>query len=190
MHGWLKFVMQPDTIQPSPLMDRTYVHLCCVCSLQLRDVRGRSAWRYVHYPTSTIYSLCMFITDNYQSSDPVSRSSGACALLLCDGGRNLNCAVYIVSNVADDDENTYIYYTFIIIHYTVHIISVHFSLLMHLYTPCTLCARSPSSPHCRIFAVPVACPCSQSARATTASPAPFPERVVVGRRSRSSDHHS
>jgi len=88
----------------------------------------------------------MFITDNYQSSDPVSRSSGACALLLCDVGRNLNCAVYIVSNVADDDENTYIYYTFIIIHYTVHIISVHFSLLMHLYTPCTLCARSPSSP--------------------------------------------
>ena len=31
------------------------------------------------------------------------------------GDRNLNCAVYTVSNVADDDANTYIYYTFIII---------------------------------------------------------------------------
>ena len=37
---------------------------------------------------------------------------------------DLNCAVYIIGNVAGDDTNTYIYYTFIIIHYTVHIISV------------------------------------------------------------------
>jgi len=35
--------------------------------------------------------------------------------------RNLNCAVYIISNVADDDANTYIYYASIIIHPTVHI---------------------------------------------------------------------
>jgi len=33
----------------------------------------------------------------------------------------MNCAVYTVGNVADDDTNTYIYYTFIIIHYTVRI---------------------------------------------------------------------
>ena len=50
-----------------------------------------------------------------------SRSSGACALLLCDGDRHLNCAVYIIGNVAGDDANTYTYYTFIILHYTVRI---------------------------------------------------------------------
>jgi len=37
------------------------------------------------------------------------------------GERILNHAVYTVSNVADDDANTYIYYTFIILHYTVRI---------------------------------------------------------------------
>ena len=50
----------------------------------------------------------------------------------------------------------------------------------------SLLSHSP----CRIFAVSVACPCSQSARATTASPAPLPGRVVVGHRSHSSDHHT
>ena len=93
-------------------------------------------------------------------------------------------AVYTVSNVADDDANSYIYYTFIILHYTVNIFSSHASL--HSYTPRALSLLSP----CRIFAVSVACPCSQSAWATTASPAPLPGRVVVGRRSHSSDHHT
>ena len=37
------------------------------------------------------------------------------------GDRNLNRAVYTASNVADNDANTYIYYTFIILHYTVRI---------------------------------------------------------------------
>ena len=30
--------------------------------------------------------------------------------------------MYTVGNVADDDTNTYIYYTFIILHYTVRIV--------------------------------------------------------------------
>ena len=60
------------------------------------------------------------------------------------GERNLNPAVYTVSNMADDDANRYIYYTFIILHYTVP----HFSLLSHLHTPRS--ARAPSS-LCRIF---------------------------------------
>ena len=61
-------------------------------------------------------------------------------------------------------------------------------LSSHASLHSTLSARSLSS-LCRIFAVSVACPCSQSARATTASSAPRPGRVVVGRRSHSSDHH-
>ena len=107
------------------------------------------------------------------------------------GDRNLNCAVglYTVSNVADDDANTYIYYTFIIIHSTVLFISVHLSLVMHLYTPRSVRAPSLLSPLSSLLAVSVACPCSQSARAMTTSPAPLPGRVVVGRRSHSSDHH-
>ena len=98
--------------------------------------------------------------------------------------------MYIIGNVADDDANTYIYYTFIIIHSTVHFISVHLSLLMHLYTPRSVRAPSLLSPLSSLLAVSVACPCSQSALATTASPAPLPGRVVVGRWSHSSDHHS
>jgi len=108
-------------------------------------------------------------------------------LLLCDGDRHLNRAVYTVSNVADDDANTYIYYTFIILHYTVHIsLFACISTTLHAQRALSLLSHSP----CRIFAVSVACPCSQSARATTASPAPLPGRVVVGHRSHSSDHHT
>jgi len=93
-------------------------------------------------------------------------------------------AVYTVSNVADDDANSYIYYTFIILHYTVHIF-----LLSCISTQLPSARALSLLPLCRIFAVSVACPCSQSAWATTASPAPLPGRVVVGRRSHSSDHH-
>jgi len=42
----------------------------------------------------------------------------------------------------------------------------------------------------RIFAVSIACPCSQSDRATTASPALLPGRFVVRRRSHSNGHHN
>ena len=51
----------------------------------------------------------------------------------------MNCAVYTVGNVADDDTNTYIYYTFIIIHYTVHI-----SLFSYISTPHALRSLSLS----------------------------------------------
>ena len=75
-----------------------------------------------------------------------------------------------------------------IIHLLFYTIQFIFSPLMHLYTATLRRALSLLSLS-RIFAVSVACPCSQSAWATTASPAPLPGRVVVGRRSHSSDHH-
>jgi len=81
----------------------------------------------------------------YQGSCPASRSSGACALLLCDSDRNLNCAVCIVGNVADDDANTYIYYTFIILHYN----TVHISLFSCI-SILTLSVRAVSS----LFSLP------------------------------------
>jgi len=90
------------------------------------------------------------------------------------GDRNLNCAVYTVSNVADDDANTYIYYTFIILHYAVRI-----SLFTCISTLHAQRALSPLS-LCRIFAVSVACPCSQSAWATTASSAPLRDASSSG----------
>ena len=90
------------------------------------------------------------------------------------GDRNLNCAVYTVSNVADDDANTCIYYTFIILHYTVRI-----SLFTCISTLHAQRSLSPLS-LCRIFAVFVACPCSQSAWATTASSAPLRDASSSG----------
>ena len=84
----------------------------------------------------------------YQSSEPHHVHRARVHYCCVTGDRNLNCAVYTVSNVADDDANTYIYYTFIILHYTVRI---------------------------SLFTRPRA---------------PLPGRVVVGRRSHSSDHHN
>ena len=57
----------------------------------------------------------------YQSSEPHHVHLARVHYCCVTGDRNLNCAVYTVSNVADDDANTYIYYTFIILHYTVRI---------------------------------------------------------------------
>jgi len=63
------------------------------------------------------------------------------------GDRNLNCAVYTVSNVADDDANTYIYYTFIILHYTVRISL--FTCISTLYPLSVLSLFSLSAPFSR-----------------------------------------
>ena len=84
-------------------------------------------------------------------TEPSSRSSGGARVHCCcvTGDRSLYCTVlrvHIVDNVVDADTNT-IYYTFIIIRYTVHISL--FSCISPLHT-----LRSPSpplSPHFRGF---------------------------------------
>jgi len=53
-------------------------------------------------------------------------------------------------------------------------------LSSHASPHSTLSALPLTSPLCRIFAVSVACPCSQSARATTASPAPLRDASSSG----------
>jgi len=131
--------------------------------------------KYWTQKTESCFSVFLS-NDDYHSSIvplPGSRSSGVCALLLC--------ILSVTWPMMMQTRTSLIPLLF----YTIQFI---FSPLMHLYTA-TL--RRPLSllSLCRIFAVSVACPCSQSAWATTASPAPLPGRVVVGRRSHSSDHH-
>ena len=74
-----------------------------------------------------------------------------------------------------------------IIHCTKHIL--FFSYYSTSHSPLSLSLSLSSSLSRRIFAVSIVCPGSQSARATAASPAPLPRRVVVGRCSHSNDHH-
>jgi len=124
---------------------------------------------------------CKFIKTkhySYQSSHPASRSSGACALLMVTGIWTVLCILSVTWPMMMQTRTSIIHFLLYTLHYTLS--------LLHS----TLSARSPLSlplPHFRgLRSVPL----QPISSATTASPDPLPERVVVGRRSHSSDHHT